>query len=443
MDRPVAPPMLSRRDFLKGLGLTVAGLLAGCVPASPSPAPTAVPSPPPSAPPPTVPPASPTATLAPTDTPTAAPTATPAPTDTPTATPTATPAPTDTPTSAPTATSAPVDTPTAAPTATSAPPPRPYQVAIGTTPTYDYAAVRSQLAAMLDGLGGLGDIVRPGARVAIKVNLTGGMHFSPPPGVTAVESYLTHPTVVRALGELLRDAGAGPLFIVEAVFDAASFSTFGYGEVASYLGATLVDLNSPAPYADFVSVPVAGGLAYGDFVLNPLLVNVDLFVSVAKMKCHYNCGVTLAMKNLIGLVPTAYYRLSEEHWWRSALHGQDEAEAGTRLPRVIVDLNRARPIHLAVIDGVKTAEGGEVPRGGFAPVQPGVLVAGKNAVATDAVATAVMGFDPTGDYPNAPFLRGGNHLNLAAGMGLGSNRLADIAIVGASIESVRYPFAPA
>jgi uncharacterized protein (DUF362 family) len=65
---------------------------------------------------------------------------------------------------------------------------------------------------------------------------------------------------------------------------------------------------------------------------------------------------------------------------------------------VILDLNRARPVHLALIDGIKTAEGGDAPRGSFNPVQPGVLIAGKDPVAADAVATAAMGFDPTVEF---------------------------------------------
>jgi uncharacterized protein (DUF362 family) len=140
-------------------------------------------------------------------------------------------------------------------------------------------------------------------------------------------------------------------------------------------------------------------------------------------------------------MPVSEYRLSPDDWWRSAAHGTAE-EVGTRLPRVIVDLNLARPIHLALIDGIKTAEGGEVPRGSFAPVAPGVLLAGKNAVATDAVATAVMSFDPRADYPASPFLHAENHLNLAAALGLGTNRLAAIEVVGEAIEDVRFPFHP-
>jgi uncharacterized protein (DUF362 family) len=77
------------------------------------------------------------------------------------------------------------------------------------------------------------------------------------------------------------------------------------------------------------------------------------------------------------------------------------------------------------------------------PVAPGVLIAGKSALATDAVATAVMGFDPTANFPDAPFLRCDNHLNLAAAAGLGTNRLNEIEVVGASIKDVLYQFTPA
>jgi len=316
------------------------------------------------------------------------------------------------------------------------------RVAIARAVSYDRDIVRQQVETLLDGIGGLDDLIGSGDRVAIKVNLTGGTYFEPPAGLSATESYLTHPEVVRALCELLRDAGARDLFIVEAVYDEESYHLFGYEKTAGAVDATLIDLNTPHPYGDFSSVPVGEGwFIYEDFFLNHILEEVDAFVSVAKMKCHFNCGVTHSMKNMIGLSPVSRYRLSEEHWWRSALHGLGD-ETKARLPRVIVDLNRARPIHLALIDGIKTAEGGEVPRGTFAPVQPGVLFAGKDPVATDAVATAAMEFDPTIEPPSAPFLRGDNYLNLARELGLGTNRLEEIEVVGTSIDHVRYEFEP-
>jgi len=261
--------------------------------------------------------------------------------------------------------------------------------------------------------------------------------------VPAVESFATHPEGGRALGEALRDAGAGQLYVVEAVYEWESFSAWGYEEVAAGLGATLIDLNAPHPYGDFVSAPVGEGwYVYPDYTLNPILGEVDVFVSIAKMKCHWSCGVTLSMKNLIGLVPVSHYCCGSDHVNRSDLHGCD-GEFKTRLPGVIVDLNRVRPIHLAVIDGIKTVEAGEGPWiETMAAVAPGVLVAGKNPVATDAVATAVMGFDPGAAYPSAPFLRSDNHLSLASEMGLGTHQLEQVEVVGAAIEDVRYEFRP-
>jgi uncharacterized protein (DUF362 family) len=297
---------------------------------------------------------------------------------------------------------------------------------------------------LLDGLGGLGDVIRPGNRVAIKTNLTGGTGVLPLPGVPAVESFVTHPELVRALGETLRDAGAGQLFIVEAVYEWGSYVSWGYEEVAAALGATLIDLNVPDPYVNFIPAPVGEGwFVYPEYTINPILSEIDVFVSVAKMKCHWSCGVTLSMKNLIGLIPVSHYRCGPDHRNRSDLHGCD-GEFKTRLPGVIVDLNRIRPIHLALIDGVKTVEAGEGPWiETMAPVAPGVLVAGKNAVATDAVSAAVMGFDPATAYPSAPFLRSDNHLAWADAMGLGPHRLEEIHVVGAAIEDVRYGFRPA
>jgi uncharacterized protein (DUF362 family) len=323
-----------------------------------------------------------------------------------------------------------------------APDPALARVAIARTPSYDRATVRRQVETLLDGLGGLGDVVGQGDRVAIKVNLVGGTTTEPPPRVPATERFVTHPEVVRALGELLRDAGAGQLFIVEAVWDPKSYPLWGYEEVAEGLGATLIDLNTPQPYQDFVPMPVgADWFIYPEYTVNPILQEVDVFVSATKMKCHWSLGITLSMKNLVGLTPMRKYMCKPDDYNRSDLHGCGDFR--TRLPRVVVDLNRMRPIHLSLIEGIKTVEAGEGPWiQTMSPVAPGVLIAGKNPVATDAVAATVMGFDATAAYLTSPFLRSDNHLSLAHERGLGPIRLEEIEVVGDSVEDVRYNFRP-
>ena len=318
------------------------------------------------------------------------------------------------------------------------------RVGIAQAKSYDSKLVRQQVESLFDSLGGLQDVVKPGDRVVIKVNLTGGVKASPPPaGTTPPESYVTHPAVAGAIGELLRDAGAKEIFIVDAVAEWESFVNWGYTDMAKTIGAKLIDLNGSEPYSDFASVPVGKDwFFYEKFTFNPILAEADVFVSVAKMKCHWICGVTQSMKNLVGLAPFKFYERSAGDGNRLGFHGAD-SETPHRLPRVIMDLNRARPIHLSLIDGIQTVEGSEGPWTQYLfRKSPGILIGGKNPVATDAVAVAAMGFDPTTEYPNVPFLWADNHLNIARQLGLGTNRLNEIEVVGAKLEDVKVHFLP-
>ncbi len=320
-----------------------------------------------------------------------------------------------------------------------------YQVAVAQATTYDRDVIRETVFAMLDQLGGLGDVVRPGDSVAIKINLTGGTGSMWDQPVPANEYFVTHPEVVGALCAAVRDAGAGDLYIVEGAWDDESWAYAGYTDIRDEFDADFIDLNGKRPYDGYTDVPVGdGGLIYNSFKLNGILADVDVFMSVPKMKCHSGCGVTLSMKNLIGIAPISKYQTKTEDGRRSKLHGTG-TEFRTRLPRVVVDLNRARPIDFALIDGIKTSEAGEGPWvPGFGPITANVLLAGKNPVATDAVATAVMGFDPEAkSQSETPFTFCDNHLQLAADAGLGSNRLDDIDVLGAAVDEVRVAFRPA
>jgi uncharacterized protein (DUF362 family) len=318
------------------------------------------------------------------------------------------------------------------------------KVAIGKAGTYDRKVIYNAVRDMLDDLGGLGDVVRSGDRVGIKTNLTSGTSTVNPLGLAPTDTFVTHPEVVRALVELVRDAGAREIYIVEAVYEWESYTEWGYDEVARDTGAILIDLNDTKPYNEFVNVSVPGGGSglYDTYIFNPLLTEFDAFMSVAKMKCHWTAGVTHSLKNHFGLIPARFYRLSEDHNHRSELHGPTDETAGQRVPRIIVDLNQILPIDLALIDGVKTTEGGEGPwiRATYGPIAPGVLFAGKDPVATDAIATVAQGFDPTIPGMKQPFIRGLNHLKLAADAGLGSNRPSEIATLGADLTEVTVPF---
>jgi uncharacterized protein (DUF362 family) len=396
---PHHPSPMNRRRFLETLMYTGASLAAGC--------------------------ASRGSTLAPTPT-----TSTPAPTASATAT--------STPTLTPTATATASPTPIP-PTATPA-----YKAWVGIekAATYEPAAVRKALQAILDGNGGLGDIVKPGARVAIKVNLTGGSIWAKGDVLPPTEVFVTHPEVVKALCEFLRDAGASKIYIVEGIVEAESYPIFGYTDAAKAVGAELVDLNWKDPFPSFVQVSAGSSpLVYETFTFNPALVEIDTFISVAKLKTHYTAGVTLALKNLIGIGPVGYYRREADQTYRSAMHGGLTDGVDARLIRVIMDLNRARPIHYALIDGISTCEGGEGPwQKTLQQVKAGLLIGGADPVAVDAVGTAVMGFDPAAADRQAPFIRSENYIRMAGELGLGTHRLEDIGIRGETIGAVRMNF---
>jgi uncharacterized protein (DUF362 family) len=111
------------------------------------------------------------------------------------------------------------------------------------------------------------------------------------------------------------------------------------------------------------------------------------------------------------------------------------------VPHIVADLVAARPIHLAIIDGVESIAGGEGPWiGGVRLVKPGVLLAGLNPVSTDAVTMAVMGYNPRAMRGTAPFKTCDNTLALAEGHGIGTTDLKRIEVRGTPIEQALYRF---
>jgi uncharacterized protein (DUF362 family) len=74
------------------------------------------------------------------------------------------------------------------------------------------------------------------------------------------------------------------------------------------------------------------------------------------------------------------------------------------------------------------------------PVAPGLLILGTNAVSTDAVATAAMGYDPRAQRGTAPFRACDNTLLLAESLGLGSADVRQIEVRGLKLADAVYRF---
>lgn len=189
--------------------------------------------------------------------------------------------------------------------------------------------------------------------------------------------------------------------------------------------------------------------------------DTDVMISLAKLKRHVTAGITLSMKNLFGMAPYALYGsgAGNENATQTLqpLHSPNDriklpglkADAPwrdpySRVPHVVVDACAARPIDLAIIDGITAMTSGEGPWAARAPAvkftTPGLLIVGRNPVATDTVGTAVMGDDPRTARMTHPFDRGDNFLLLAEQAGLGSADLAQIDVRGLSLDQARYPY---
>jgi uncharacterized protein (DUF362 family) len=73
-------------------------------------------------------------------------------------------------------------------------------------------------------------------------------------------------------------------------------------------------------------------------------------------------------------------------------------------------------------------------------VNPGVLIAGTNCVATDAVAMAVMGYDPMADKGTAPFANADNMLHIGESLGVGVRDMGRNEVLGVPVSQVVFSY---
>ncbi len=357
----------------------------------------------------------------------------------------------------------------ALPAAAAAAVPHPVAIARAESYSLDLTAI---LRRMFDQLGGLAPKVN-GRTVTIKLNLTGSpaLKFR---GRPLSLTHYSHHRLAGSLAQLLHESGARRIRFVESCWASA-------GPLEEYLldsGWNVRQLQSISPRIEFEntnalgrgaryhSFPVpGGGLVFPAYLLNQAYADTDVFVSLAKLKQHATCGVTLSMKNIFGITPASIYgddagldspnesptkgrvnvcHLGQRQPSRLAppeRHPASSREPETRMPRITAELCAARPIHIAVIDGIETITRGEGPWiRGIEPASPGLLLAGFNPVSTDAAATALMGFNPRAPRGTAPFSNCDNTLLLAEQLGLGSADLSRIPILGTPIADALYPF---
>ena len=226
----------------------------------------------------------------------------------------------------------------------------------------------------------------------------------------------THPVVIRAAREAFLRLGASSVVVAEG--PGHERDTEGILEVLrlkDFLGPLercFVDLNTD----DVSQVSTRTHASkLKSLRLPKTVLGAEFVVSMPKMKTHHWVGVTLALKNMFGIVPGNCYG-----WPKNVLHW-----AG--ISKSILDINSTVRPDFAIVDGIVGMEGNGPIQG--RPKASGVLVAGDDPVAVDATCARIMGLVPE----RIDYLK-------RAALLLGNMEEERINQLGETVVSTRQPF---
>ena len=241
-------------------------------------------------------------------------------------------------------------------------------VSICRAANYEPDNIQDAVSECLKMLGGIEKFVSPGQKVLLKPNMLGT--FDPEKAAT------THPELVKAVAQTVIAAGAECF-----IGDSPGMGTFksvckitGMAKVAKEAEAVLRELDDPIEFIQNDN-KVGRKLPLSSFIKN-----IDVIITLPKLKTHGQMGFTGALKNQYGLIPGSlkaeyHYRMKTREW----------------LAEFIVDINRAVPVKLAIMDAVVGMEG-DGPSGGD-PRAIGCIMASADLTALDAVACRLVGID--------------------------------------------------
>ncbi|MDC7235588.1 MAG: DUF362 domain-containing protein [Spirochaetales bacterium] len=209
-----------------------------------------------------------------------------------------------------------------------------------------------------------------GKKVLLKPNILSGS--APEKAVT------THPEFVRAVIRFVKEKGASEIYVGDSPgvgsADAAGRKC-GIREVVQAEGAHWALFDSETP------VPCPEGRRQKQFYLASITKDVDMIISLPKMKTHEMMYFTGAVKNLFGLIPGM--KKSRFHF---NFPEKDDFAA------MIADLlDTVKPVY-AIMDGILAMEG-PGPGSGY-PRQTDLIFASANAAALDWAAASIMGYNP-------------------------------------------------
>jgi len=234
---------------------------------------------------------------------------------------------------------------------------------------YDYAVMAKAIRGIFDSCGGITEVVKPGQRVLLKPNLLG---VSRPD-----DAIVTHPIVVRAVAELVLEAGAWPF-----VSDSPAMGTWKKLVVETGMVKALEGLDVPL-YPFKRSKVVEAASPFKKIELAQEALEADVVINLPKLKTHSQMLLTLCVKNLFGCV----VGMKKPEWhYRAGIHTDYFA-------RLLVTIhNLVRPA-FTILDGVLAMEGDGPGKSGT-PRHLGVLMGGQDGVAVDIAVCHMIGLTP-------------------------------------------------
>ena len=205
----------------------------------------------------------------------------------------------------------------------------------------------------------------------------------------------TQPVLVEHLVDLLADHGFTSVTVGSGPDGAAHIldnrDVLVIADLVGYRFVTerdnpydVVDLSE-----DQVEAPFPPSSALQGTTLAESWVNADIRISFAKNKTHAEHGFALCVHNLLGALPLR----DRAYHYRARLKPWDSC----------VDLLRATPVHVAIVDAIVSNHG---PLGDRSPrpLRTDTIIAGTDPILVDFVAAAKMNTDPYTSPVNAKVL---------------------------------------
>jgi uncharacterized protein (DUF362 family) len=238
----------------------------------------------------------------------------------------------------------------------------------------------------------------------------------------------THNDTLRALVISLKEMGATSITLAERSGPGAPtrqvMEQKGIFDLAAELGFKVINLEEAGPEAFVSFVPKDSHWSNG-FLFPRVYRESQCTVSTCCLKTHQFGGhFTMSLKLAVGLVPRVGYEYMKE------LHGSPHQR------QLIAEINTAYSPNLIVLDGVEAFIDGGPHKG--TRVEAGVMLAGSDRVAIDAVGVSILRLLGTTPEVSRGPVFGQDQIARAVQLGLGVTSPEQIELVTGDAESEAF-----